>query len=81
MHTNFGDRLDVCARFSRGEVTPLWFFWRGRRYEIEKTTYTWEERRGRSVLKHFSVTDGATVFEIGYDSEKLDWTLLGMYSD
>jgi hypothetical protein len=81
MYADFGDRLDVCASFSKGVVTPIWFLWRGRRYEVEKVTFRWEERRGRALIKHFSVTDGASIFEIGYDSEKLDWKLIRLYTD
>jgi hypothetical protein len=81
MHTSFDDRLEVCARFKDGSVIPLWFFWRGRKHEVEKVTFRWEERSGRSLIRHFSVSDGANVFEIGYDSEKSDWRLLSTYSD
>ena len=81
MYEDFGDRVDVCARFSRGNITPLWFLWRGRKYDIQRVTFSWEERRGKAMVKHFSVTDGASVFEIGYDSEKLDWKLISLYTD
>jgi len=81
MYTDFDDRLEVCARFSRGAVTPVWFSWLGRRYDIEEVTFTWEERCGRSLVRHFSVTDGANIFEIGYDSEKGAWKLISMYTD
>lgn len=81
MYADFRDRLDVCARFSDGVVTPIWFSWRGRRYDIKKVTFRWEERRGRALIKHFSVTDGASVFEIGYDLERLSWKLISLYTD
>lgn len=81
MYTDFGDRLEVFARFNNGTVTPVWFSWRGRRYDIEKVTFAWQERRGRSVVRHFSVTDGASIFEIGYDSENAVWKLLSIYTD
>jgi hypothetical protein len=79
--TEYHDKLEVCARFKNGAVTPISFLWRGRKYEVKKVTFTWDHRRGRSLIRHFSVSDGASLFEIAYDSEKADWRLFNICTE
>lgn len=79
--TEYDDKLEVCAQFKNGAVTPVSFLWRGRSYGIKKVTFTWDRRRGRSLIRHFSVSDGASLFEIAYDSEKADWRLFNICTE
>ncbi len=67
--------VDVGAVFSRNRIRPKWFIWNSRRYQIKETTYTWRDKQGQAKIIHFSVTDGATLFELSLNQNTLSWCL------
>ncbi len=73
--TEIRERVDVIAVFDAG-VRPVKFKWKGRVYPVKETTYTWTSMEGSARLIHFSVTDGACLFEIIYNTSTLKWSLL-----
>lgn len=64
--------------FKKGNATPRYLLWKKRWYKIEKVLLRWEERKGRELLRHFSVTDGCNTFHIVFYPESLTWKLLGI---
>jgi hypothetical protein len=76
MVTNLDDAINVGAVFSRGELKPVWFSWRGRQVRILRTTFSWKTREGHARILHFSVTDGQGVYEIRYNQETMGWRLV-----
>lgn len=71
-----GESVIVGAVFgSPSTVRPAWFIWNGKRYDIEETNFTWVERKGRTSLHHFAVSDGADIFELILNAETLTWRL------
>jgi hypothetical protein len=75
MITEINEPIEVGAVFGEGAVSPVWFLWNGRRYRVERVAYRWREKRGESLLHLFSVFDGASTFELIYDSKGMRWRL------
>ncbi|MCQ4573783.1 MAG: hypothetical protein NOU37_00835 [Candidatus Brocadiales bacterium] len=70
------ERVKVGAVFGDGEkIKPVWFKWNSRQHRIKSITYTWTSRQGRAVIHHFSVTDGANLYELLYNTENSVWEL------
>ncbi len=82
MATEIGERIKVMAVFDgggqgdgQGGVRPIKFRWRGRVYPVSEVTYTWRTREGNAAVIHFSVTDGATLYELAYNLSTMGWSL------
>lgn len=59
------------------KIKPLWFWWRGRKYQVKKITYIWKTKKGKATLYHFAVIDeNDNLFELCYNSESLVWRVL-----
>lgn len=71
-----GEAVDVGVAFKKGRrPDPKWFLWRGRRHDIKSVDMAWKGKEGDTPLLFFSVTDGATVFELRLNQKTLEWTL------
>lgn len=75
MLTEINEPVETGVVFGRGAVRPVWFFWKGRKYPVQKIAYRWKEKSGETWLYFFSVFDGANTFELIYDSKLLSWKL------
>jgi hypothetical protein len=75
MAVEIDEPIKVGAVFSRGEVRPVWFSWKGRQVKIKETAFTWKSREGSAVILHFSVTDGQGLYEVCYNMESLGWKI------
>ena len=73
---DIGEPVIVGAVFgSPSKVRPAWFIWNGRRHNVKETNFTWVERKGRTSLHHFAVSDGVDIFELILNAETLTWRL------
>jgi len=83
MLTRIGERVMAGVVFRKeGQKMDLkWFFWKGRRLEIKKTTYAWRERDGRELIHRFVATDGKDLYELSYWQERLMWFLETVETD
>jgi hypothetical protein len=43
--------------------------------EVKDITYTWETKEGQKTIRHFSVTDGRTLYELSFDTHSLIWKM------
>lgn len=75
MLAEINEPIEAGVVFQKESVRPVWFFWQGRKYSVEKITYRWKERQGETWLHFFSVFDGVQTFELIYDSKSLQWKL------
>ena len=76
MATTIGELIQVGAIFgSTVKLRPVWFIWRGREYRVQKVTYCWNESEGKALIKHFSVTDGANLYDLSYHTTEMNWYL------
>jgi hypothetical protein len=76
MAVKINEPIKVGAVFSRGEVRPVWFIWKGRQVRIKETTFSWMTRQGNAAILHFSVTDGQGLYEIVYNKETMGWRMV-----
>ncbi len=77
MSTSIKERVEVAAVFrgGPGALRPVKFRWNGQEYPVKEVTYIWNTRQGRDKIIHFSVTDGATLFELAYNLADMSWAL------
>jgi hypothetical protein len=78
--TPVGDPVRVAVIFDIGAgglsgLRPVKFSWRARDYDIQEITYSWESCEGAMKIAHYSVTDGASLYELAYNQTTMQWTL------
>lgn len=74
MATEIRESIKVMAIFD-SEVRPVKFKWKGRVYLVKEVTYKWASREGSASIQHFSVTDGASLYELAYNQSTMKWSL------
>jgi len=67
--------IRVGAAFDKRRVFPMWFLWHDRYYRVKAVTYTWCTNQGIAKLHHYSVTDGANLYELQFNTSTLEWVL------
>ncbi len=76
MITNIDNPIKVGVIFEhQGSVRPVWFVWKGRRYDIREVTYSWAHREGAGLVQNFAVSDGVNLFQISYYRNESAWRL------
>ncbi|MBM4386940.1 MAG: hypothetical protein FJ088_04325 [Deltaproteobacteria bacterium] len=74
MATEIGEPVKVMALFDP-DIKPVKFRWHERVYPVKDVTYTWRSSEGEADIVHFSVTDGASVYELSYNKKTMKWRL------
>jgi len=69
------ESIKVGVVFKNGCAFPCWFDYRGRKTTVRAVTYTWRQKAGSATWLHFTVTDGANVYELAFQPEQLTWRL------
>lgn len=54
---------------------PKFLEWRGRVYKITQLGLHHISRLGRTLIHHFSVSDGNTFFRLSFNTDNLHWKL------
>ncbi len=67
--------IDVGAVFAKNTVKPKWFVWNTKKHAITEVSYLWKDKEGEADILHFSVNDGATMFELSLNQKTLQWRL------
>jgi len=67
--------VKVGAVFKGSAITPKWFTWEERKYQIKEVNYNWRDRQGSEDIHCFSVTDGTNNYELAFNAKRLTWTL------
>jgi len=75
MGTQIEEPVQVGVVFERGVVSPRWFLWNGRRYNVAKVTMRWQTREGDAPILHLGVTDGTNLYELAFNQRTLSWKL------
>ncbi|MFA5070517.1 MAG: hypothetical protein WC528_04530 [Patescibacteria group bacterium] len=81
MHQTIKEPIKVLVSFFGQQVRPLAFFWKGRRYEIDKINLVHSLRQGRDTLYYFSVSDKANFYRLSFDTGSLAWSLEEIYAE
>lgn len=74
MATKINEPIKVIAVFDR-DLKPVKFKWKGKVYPVKEITYTWLTKDGSAQIVHFSVTDGASLYELAYNQSAMRWSL------
>lgn len=69
------DFIKVATVFISGRIKPVWFEWKKQKFNIDKITFSWEERKGRVKILYFSVISKGELHQISFDTENLVWKL------
>ena len=70
--------VEVLARFANGQMQILRFYWRGRTYEVVKTTIKLERTDGGRQFWCFGVQTKTMVAELAMEKANLMWRLVGV---
>ena len=81
MYTIVNEPISVGAIFSSGKITPRFFIWDRKKYQVEKVTYFWRSKTGNVPILHFTVTNDESVYEISYNSGTARWHLERVYAE
>lgn len=71
-------KVGVVFQENSAKMIPKWFIRDGRQYKIDQVTYTWEEKKGISLIKHFAVLAEKISYELTYDVNRMAWHLVGI---
>ncbi|MFQ5735832.1 MAG: hypothetical protein ACE5GY_03090 [Thermodesulfobacteriota bacterium] len=74
MSERIGETVNVVAVFDPAP-RPAKFKWRGKIYPVKEVTYRWTSKEGSAAFTHFSVTDGASLYELAYNHSTMKWSL------
>ena len=75
MHEN----IRVATLFEAGgQIRPVWFELRRRRYQVDAVTYRWRGQHGAATLLYFAVATEGGLFELAYDTAAQSWALTGI---
>ncbi|KAB0669047.1 hypothetical protein F6V30_14530 [Oryzomonas sagensis] len=64
-----------------GKIAPKWFELNNRKHEVKLTTYAWRDRVGETLLMHYAVSDGETLFELVYNTHDQIWSLNALQAE
>ncbi|MDD5668488.1 MAG: hypothetical protein PHE58_00445 [Candidatus Omnitrophica bacterium] len=67
--------VEVFVRFSKGSLIPVCFSLNENKYTVKSINYSWSERRGRSMIYFFSVSDGSDTYQLCFNSETFAWRM------
>ncbi|MDX1762742.1 MAG: hypothetical protein R3231_00315 [bacterium] len=82
MITEIGERVEVTAFFGeKGTFRPLSFVWQKQEISVRQVVYHWLERDGMATAYSFSVTDGASTYQLRYDPGRLAWQLVAVETE
>ena len=73
--------IRVGVAFDGRRVFPMWFMWRNRYYRVKAVNYTWRTNLGIARLHHYSVTDGANLYELQFNADTLELTLCNVRAE
>jgi hypothetical protein len=68
-------RIKVGAVFEDELITPKWFKWMDKKYDLKNVSMRWKSFSGSAVIIHFSTTDGKNLYELRFNQKSLEWTL------
>jgi hypothetical protein len=66
---------EVFARFLKGKVIPLYFVLNEQRIQISRINYAWTERKGKVLLRYFSVSDKDDTYILMLNAETMSWRM------
>lgn len=82
MYEKIDDEIRVGVRFTTDKkIEPVWFFWKGRKYEVEKCKHQKRTFEEESPVHHFSVTVKDRFYQLIFNGLELKWKLKRVWSE
>lgn len=75
MSEEINEPILVTAKFEKGRLTPLLFFWRGRGYRVDGVSFAWAAKRGEAKLYYFNCRATRAQYQLIFNDRTLDWRL------
>jgi len=75
MVTQINEPIKVGAVFWGRNVTIRWFVWKGRRVDVQETTFAWQSHKGARDIRNFALSSGSEVYEVSFAPADLSWRL------
>ena len=63
------------------QVAPLFFRWRGKKYQVSKLNLVHRERDGEDVIYYLNVSDAANYFKLAFSTRRMSWRLAEWYAE
>ncbi|MFP4589034.1 MAG: hypothetical protein ACOCZX_04880 [Candidatus Bipolaricaulota bacterium] len=81
MYKDVHQSVKVGVRFTDDTVEPVWFFWKGRKYEVDQVNFYHRTFRGEAPLHYFSVSVSGRFYKLAFDGKKLRWELEKLWNE
>ncbi|HJZ05098.1 MAG TPA: hypothetical protein VJ327_04530 [Patescibacteria group bacterium] len=69
------ERIVVGVEFALGKVTPRWFGWRGREYQVKRVPMVFERKDGGRRYICFNVTTDGMIAELSLDTQNFQFSI------
>lgn len=73
--TQINEPIDVVAKFSKGNITPLVFKYKSRVLKIESVDLKYDFHRDKVGFSSFSVLANGNSYKISYNNQNYLWVL------
>jgi hypothetical protein len=81
MYETIDEPIRVLVSFGQGQIKPLIFEWRDKRYKIDQVNLIHWQKAGNDKLYHFSVSDQANYFKLSFNTRDFNWRLEELYAE
>ena len=82
MREDLHDPIEVGVRFSASsKIEPVWFFWKGKKYDIKDSKHRERKFVEGSPVHHFSVLSNDHFYHLTFNGEELKWELRKIWSE
>lgn len=77
-----GKPLRIAVIYEPGKsIKPVWFELNHKKHEIREITYHWRDKVGATLLLHYAVTDGTSLYELVFNPSDQSWSLYNQQSE
>jgi len=81
MYQQVNEPISVLALFQKGKISPIYFKWGQKKYQVKTINLTHSKNQGSSKIWYFSVTCFQETFLISYNTTNYNWHLDQIYQD
>lgn len=79
MPETLGDKVQVIASFSNGQLTPRLFTRKGQEYPLKRSVFSFQRQEGTTPLLYFSVEGETATYELEFNLKTFIWRLTKVY--
>jgi len=79
--TRINDPIEVLIHYKKKGPIPLKFTWKEIDYDINSINFIHTSHKGNDTIVHFAVSNGEGAYKIEYNSNKLYWKIIEVYTE